>query len=245
MQHRNNPIQQSATISTSTLGVRIDLGGGPQNLGSFGWSLNETDNGCNTSPDCSDDIVTLTSSVSGGTVSVGNPAIQYNLIIQGFTKLPLGTTSCGQSPAGSVATTWQTVEGEFNYGCLWGQLRQIRPLTILKVGIGAANPPAPRPRATRTARPCRRPSRAPMTAAPATPASSAWLMAPRRRSAASRPGTPAPSSRPHRPRSTGYTWGPITYTPATIVISTKGGTFEIVVGNSITRDRAASRSPRA
>ena len=35
----------------------------------------------------------------------------------------------------------------------------------------------------------------------------------------------------------GYSWGPITYTPATIVIGTKGGTFEIVVGNSITRDR--------
>jgi len=34
----------------------------------------------------------------------------------------------------------------------------------------------------------------------------------------------------------GYTWGPITYSPATIEISTKGGTFEIVVGNSITRD---------
>ena len=35
---------------------------------------------------------------------------------------------------------------------------------------------------------------------------------------------------------TGYTWGTITYTPASIVISDKGGTFEIVVGNSITRD---------
>ena len=38
---------------------------------------------------------------------------------------------------------------------------------------------------------------------------------------------------------TGYTWGTITYTPASIVISTKGGTFEIVVGNSITRDRGS------
>ena len=37
----------------------------------------------------------------------------------------------------------------------------------------------------------------------------------------------------------GYTWGPITYTPATITISTKGGTFEIVVANSITRDRGS------
>ena len=35
---------------------------------------------------------------------------------------------------------------------------------------------------------------------------------------------------------TGYTWGTATYTPSSIVISTKGGTFEIVVGNSITRD---------
>jgi hypothetical protein len=31
----------------------------------------------------------------------------------------------------------------------------------------------------------------------------------------------------------GYTWGLITYVPATIMISTKGGMFEIVVHNSI------------
>jgi len=35
----------------------------------------------------------------------------------------------------------------------------------------------------------------------------------------------------------GYTWGTVTYTPASINISAKDGTFEIVVGNSITRDR--------
>ena len=142
MQHRNNPIINSETISTSTLGVRIDLDntGTPTNLGSFGWSLNETDNGCNTGPNCSDDIVTLTSSVSNATVQVNG--IEYNLIIQGFTRRRWDHTSCGTSPVGSVATTWQTVEGQSNYGCLWGQLRQIRPLTIEKVGIGAADPPA-------------------------------------------------------------------------------------------------------
>ena len=57
------------------------------------------------------------------------------------------------------------------------------------------------------------------------------------RSAASRPATPAPWSKLAPAAIPGYTWGPITYTPATITISTKGGTFEIVVGNSITRDR--------
>jgi len=36
---------------------------------------------------------------------------------------------------------------------------------------------------------------------------------------------------------TGFTWGTPTFTPTSIVVSTKGGTFEIVVGNSITRDR--------
>ena len=35
---------------------------------------------------------------------------------------------------------------------------------------------------------------------------------------------------------TGYTWAAAEYTPATITIDTKGGTFEIVVDNSITRD---------
>ncbi len=38
---------------------------------------------------------------------------------------------------------------------------------------------------------------------------------------------------------TGYTWGTITYTPATITILAKAGTYEIVVGNSITRDRGS------
>jgi hypothetical protein len=37
----------------------------------------------------------------------------------------------------------------------------------------------------------------------------------------------------------GYTWGTITYTPASITVDTKGGTFEITVGNSITRDRGS------
>ena len=96
---------------------------------------------------------------------------------------------------------------------------------------------SPRPRATRTGRPCRLPSRAPMTAAPATPASSAWLHGASQTISGIPTGNTcsvvetAPAPIP------GYTWGPITYTPATIVISTKGGTFEIVVGNSITRDR--------
>jgi hypothetical protein len=39
----------------------------------------------------------------------------------------------------------------------------------------------------------------------------------------------------------GYTWGTTTYTPASIAISTKGGTFEVVIGNSITRDRGSLR----
>ncbi len=43
----------------------------------------------------------------------------------------------------------------------------------------------------------------------------------------------------------GYTWGTITYTPATITIGTKGGTFEIVVGNSITRDRGNLKLSKA
>jgi hypothetical protein len=37
----------------------------------------------------------------------------------------------------------------------------------------------------------------------------------------------------------GYTWGTITYTPASVTIDTKGGTFSITVGNSITRDRGS------
>ena len=35
----------------------------------------------------------------------------------------------------------------------------------------------------------------------------------------------------------GYTWGTITYSPASVTIDTKGGTFSITVGNRITRDR--------
>jgi hypothetical protein len=36
-----------------------------------------------------------------------------------------------------------------------------------------------------------------------------------------------------------WTWGTITYTPASIIIDDETGTFEIVVGNSITRDRGS------
>ncbi len=37
----------------------------------------------------------------------------------------------------------------------------------------------------------------------------------------------------------GYTWGTITYTPASVTIGTKDQTFTITVGNSITRDRGS------
>src|SRR5207247_1270962 len=37
----------------------------------------------------------------------------------------------------------------------------------------------------------------------------------------------------------GFTWAAATYTPASIVIATTGGTFEIVVHNSISRDRGS------
>ena len=37
----------------------------------------------------------------------------------------------------------------------------------------------------------------------------------------------------------GYTWGTPTYTPASIVIATTTGTFEVVIGNSITRDKGS------
>ena len=44
---------------------------------------------------------------------------------------------------------------------------------------------------------------------------------------------------------TGYTWGTPTYTPASIVIATKAQTFEIVIGNSITRDRGSLKLSKA
>ena len=43
----------------------------------------------------------------------------------------------------------------------------------------------------------------------------------------------------------GYTWGTPTYTPASIVIATKAQTFEIVIGNSITRDRGSLKLSKA
>ncbi len=131
MEHRNNPIINSEQISTSSLGIEIN----GTDLGSFGWSLDETPNQCS-GANCSDDITTLTSTVSGSTLNVGG--IEYNLIIKGFTKQ--GSTC--DTLTGSVATTWQTVEGQTNYGCLWGELRQVRPLTIKKVANGQVDPPA-------------------------------------------------------------------------------------------------------
>src|SRR5206468_2567274 len=37
----------------------------------------------------------------------------------------------------------------------------------------------------------------------------------------------------------GYTWGTITYSPTSVSVATKGSTFSITVGNSITRDRGS------
>ena len=113
MTHLNNPIQNSVQISTSQMDIRInsDL------LGEFPWTLNETPNDPCDDPGCPD-ITTFQDTVGNTTLSVGG--IDYNLIIVGFTKPQ--TADCGTEPVGGITSSWTTIEGQTNYGCLWARL---------------------------------------------------------------------------------------------------------------------------
>ena len=79
-----------------------------------------------------------------------------------------------------------------------------------------------------------------MTAAPATPARSASPLAARPSVNGIPTGTTCTVTEVAPDAITGFTWGPITYTPASVVIGTNP-TVSITVGNSITRDRGSLR----
>ena len=131
MEHRNNPITNSERISTSSWGIRLD----GTSLGSLaGRSMRRrTSAPVRTALTTSS---TLTSTVSDSTLTVAG--IEYNLIIKGFTKQRGGLRDLsGRFDSDHVADR----RGPDQLRLPVGELRQVRPLTILKVGIGAANPP--------------------------------------------------------------------------------------------------------
>jgi hypothetical protein len=142
MTHSNNPIQVVDQFFPGDLGVRF--------FGttlSFPWLLNETPN--RTSPasnPANDDFITFQNTVGSQSITVDG--IEYQLVLLGFRQRgtgPIGGTapSCPVTPSGDPINEFRTVEGTQSYACLYGELVQVRPLTIQKVAADGSAPPFP------------------------------------------------------------------------------------------------------
>ena len=142
MTHSNNPIQVADQFFPGELGVRffgVTL--------TFPWILNETPN--NASPDsnpANDDFTTFENTVGSQAITVDG--IDYQLVLLGFRQRgtgPIGGTapSCPATPSGDPVNQFRTVEGTQNYGCLYAELVQVRPLTIRKVAADGSTAPFP------------------------------------------------------------------------------------------------------
>ena len=130
MTHNNNPISSTASeYYTGVLDVRL-FG---TTIFSYPWTLHETPRQSRNGTPCAaggsqpcPDATEFPDPVSDNSVQIGN--LNYRLVILGFTKQ--GTTC--DVPQGAFQTTWLTNEGTQDYGCLWAELTQVRPLKIVK-----------------------------------------------------------------------------------------------------------------
>ncbi len=142
MTHSNNPIQVADQFFPGDLGVRF--------FGTtltFPWLLNETPNNANPgSNPANDDYITFQDTVGSQAITVDG--IDYQLVLLGFRQRgtgPIGGTppSCPATPSGDPVNQFRTVEGTQNYGCLYAELVQVRPLTIRKVAADGSTAPFP------------------------------------------------------------------------------------------------------
>lgn len=91
----------------------------------YGYEIHET-TGSNVA-----DTTTFLNQV--GTQTFTHEGISYTLIVRGFTAAGAGNTcSATVASLGSVTTTFTTPEEATTWGCLYAQIQQVRPLTVVK-----------------------------------------------------------------------------------------------------------------
>ena len=133
MTHYNNPIQANSQYFKGDLALQFY-----GETFSFPYLLNETPNNASPSTNpANDDTVTFTTQISES-VTIGG--MEFRLVVDGFVQ-GLGATCPAAPPANAtINNNFRTTEGQNTPGCLYGELTQVRTLTLVKraVASGAA-----------------------------------------------------------------------------------------------------------
>lgn len=137
MVHRNNPVYTTNQWFRGEMDVRLlglDL--------SYGWQLHETPNQADPPENpANNDVLEFVNTVSEHAF-VGPDGNRYTLVVSGFAS-PLGDGTCAPTLAdpGGAINRFETVERTSTYGCLYGEIQQVRSLTVVKVAAAAHSAP--------------------------------------------------------------------------------------------------------
>jgi len=137
MVHRNNPVYTTNQWFRGDMDVRLlglDL--------SYAWQLHETPNQANPPEDpANNDVLEFVSTVSEHSFE-GPDGNRYTLVVSGFAS-PLGDGTCAPTLAdpGEAINRFETVERTSTYGCLYGEIQQVRSLTVVKAAAAAHSAP--------------------------------------------------------------------------------------------------------
>jgi len=128
MVHRNNPVYTTNQWFRGEMDVRLlglDL--------SYAWQLHETPNQADPPEDpANNDVLEFVNTVSEHSFE-GPDGNRYTLVVSGFAA-PLGDGTCAPTLAdpGEAINRFETVERTSTYGCLYGEIQQVRSLTVVK-----------------------------------------------------------------------------------------------------------------
>ncbi|MGN6220042.1 MAG: choice-of-anchor K domain-containing protein [Microbacterium sp.] len=137
MVHRNNPVYTTNQWFRGEMDVRLlglDL--------SYAWQLHETPNQADPPENpANNDVLEFVSTVSEHSF-VGPDGNRYTLVVSGFAS-PLGDGTCAATLAdpGEAINRFETVERTSTYGCLYGEIQQVRSLTVVKAAAAAHSAP--------------------------------------------------------------------------------------------------------
>ncbi len=137
MVHRNNTLYtlthawSSGVLEVRFLGLEL----------TFPWVLEETSNTQEpASHPANDDILQFTETVGDQTFT-GSDGNEYTLVMSGFTTpQPDGSCAATLADPGAAVDEFVTVEQTSTTACLYASIRQIRPLTVVKIAEAAQEP---------------------------------------------------------------------------------------------------------
>lgn len=138
MVHRNNPVYTTNQWFRGEMDVKLlglDL--------TYAWQLHETPNQANPPENpANNDVLEFVNTVSEHSFE-GPDGNRYTLVVSGFASpRPDGTCAPTLTDPGQAINRFETVERTSTYGCLYGEIQQVRSLTVVKAAEAAYSAPA-------------------------------------------------------------------------------------------------------